>query len=124
MEDLRTFPLDLVTKDLFYRNYGLAGKLKISHFKKFKENEKSKAGVSKKSWRLIKLVGDAEFTESIYNFRDNHKFQLGSSYVQIRGGNRRPATMAEKSRDDMESSRRRMRRLDREEKEKAEESAQ
>ena len=107
MEDLSTFPIDLIIRDIFYRNYGLAGKLKITHMKKYGPADVTKSGKSKNGWKLIKLGGDSEFSDSIYKFRDTHKFQLGSSYIQIRGGNRRAPTMAEQAISQLEEARRR-----------------
>ena len=42
--------------------------------------------MSKENWRLLKLKGDERFMESLYQFPANFKFQLGPSYIQIRGG--------------------------------------
>ena len=44
MDDLRTFPLELIAKDLFYRNHGLAGELCITHIKRFDEDDKTRGG--------------------------------------------------------------------------------
>ena len=117
MDDLKSFPIDMITKDLFYRNYGLAGTPTVTHVKKFGPNDQTKGGTSKRDWRILKLSGDDEFMDALYMFRDGHKFQIGSSHVQLRGGKRRAATMGEEATDRIESARRKARAEERRRKE-------
>jgi hypothetical protein len=107
----------MITKDLFYRNYGLAGTPTVTHVKKFGPNDQTKGGTSKRDWRILKLSGDDEFMDALYMFRDGHKFQIGSSHVQLRGGKRRAATMGEEATDRIESARRKARAEERRRKE-------
>ena len=78
---------------------------------------KRRGGTSKRNWRILKLSGDEEFMNSLYRFRDGHKFQIGSSYAQLRGGERRAATMDEEANDRVEASRRKARAEERRRKE-------
>ena len=114
MDDLKTFPIELITKDLFYRNYGLAGSLAVTHVKGYKENDTTRNGASKKHWRQVRLRGDQEFMDALYTFREGHKFQLGSSFTQIRGGMRRASTELEEAQDRIEQTKRQDRRDERE----------
>jgi hypothetical protein len=94
-DDLESFDVNLIPTALFWRNSGLAGQLRVSKIKQFGKEDKTRGGISKTNWRLIKLEGDRDFMDSLYNFTSLHKFQLGSSYIQIRGGKRRAPTQKE-----------------------------
>ena len=74
---------------LFARNRGLGGSLKVTHIKSYNNGEKTRAGVTKKHWRLILLQGCATFMKSLENFDEDHKFHVGSGHVYISGGARR-----------------------------------
>ena len=83
----------MVPKGLMYRNPGLKGKLKATFMKTL--NGQTREGRSMNKWRVIWLQGDNGFLESLYEYPAEHRFQLGSSYVLIKGGNRRELTEKE-----------------------------
>ena len=109
-DDLRSFPIEMVPAALYGRNHGLSGSFKVTHVKTFGEGDFTQNRVSKQGWRLLKIKGDKEFSESLYNFVEDYRFQLGSSYVQIRGGNRRTPTSLEEVQAKAEAEKRRARR--------------
>ena len=61
----------------------------MTHVKYYADTEKSRAGASKKDWRLVLLQGDATFMTSLEQFEAEHRFWVGSDRIIIRGGNRR-----------------------------------
>ena len=77
---------------LFAKNRGLGGTLKVTHIKSYGEAEKTRAGVSKKHWRLVLMQGCAAFMKTLEAFDDDHKFPIGSGHIYISGGARRPKT--------------------------------
>jgi hypothetical protein len=85
-EDLSTYDPLLIPRALFWRNKMLDGNLRVTHVKHFSAEEKTKDGQSKKDWKLLKLQGDEKFMRSIYPYHEKYRFQVGSSFIQIRGG--------------------------------------
>ena len=90
LDNFRSLEPRLLPEILFARNKGLGGALKVTHVKTYGREETSRAGQSKKGWRLILLQGCANFMKSLESFEEDHKFTIGSSFVYIRGGVRRP----------------------------------
>ena len=74
---------------IFRRTRALKGGLKVRHVKYYREGERSRAGASKKDWRLVLLQGDAAFMSSLEKFEPEHRFWVGSDRIIIRGGERR-----------------------------------
>ena len=78
---------------IFRRTRALKGGLKVTHVKYYREGDRSRAGASKKDWRLVLLQGDATFMTSLEKFEPEHRFWVGSDRIIIRGGERRaPST--------------------------------
>ena len=74
---------------LFWRYPEPKGCVKVTHVKYFNPEEKTREGISKEHWRLLRLEGNDEFMGSLYNFTESFKFQVGPSYIQIRGEERK-----------------------------------
>ena len=51
-ENFRAFNPMCLPGSLFSRNRGLTGALKVTHIKTYREDEKSRSGLSKKDWKL------------------------------------------------------------------------
>ena len=75
---------------LFLGNKGLRGSLRATHVKTYKLGDKTRGGVSKVGWRLLLLQGCPAFMKSLENFSEDDRFSLGSGFVYIRGGTRKP----------------------------------
>lgn len=75
---------------IFRRNKGLRGSLRATHTKTYGAEDKTRSGASKKGWRLILLQGCSEFMRSLEAYEEDEKFTLGSGYIYIRGGVRKP----------------------------------
>ena len=91
-ENFRAFNPMCLPGSLFSRNRGLTGALKVTHIKTYREEEKSRSGLSKKDWKLVLLQGCGSFMKSLEEFDEDHKFSIGCGFVFIRGGIRRPKT--------------------------------
>jgi len=86
---LRTFNIAFLPRALFLRNPDLNGTLQVTHVKRYDDSEVSRAGTSKKGWRIVVLRGDQELLQSLESFHDNHVFNFSSHGVQLRGGKRK-----------------------------------
>ena len=89
-EQFRSFNPRCVPASLFSLNRGLRGALRVTHSKTYGANEKTRAGTSKAGWRLLLLQGCPEFMRSLEKYDEDERFFLGSGYVYIRGGVRKP----------------------------------
>ena len=96
-EDLKTYDETLLHKALLYRNEALGGELAVTHVKRFAASDKTKEGKSKEGWKLVRLQGNEQFMDSLYQFPMTHRFKVGSGRVMIRGGNRRDLTETERA---------------------------
>ena len=54
--------------------------------RKYGPHDRTKAGESKRDWRLVWMNGNAAFMESLKIYPDNHLFTLFSDLLLIRGG--------------------------------------
>ena len=96
-ENHRHYEASLLPQALLARNRGvLKGGLRALRVKEFSAAAKSRAGQSKEGWRTVIMEGDAFFMEALKATRDDHKFSLGSSFVFIRGGERKANTSNQK----------------------------
>ena len=75
---------------LFHQNRGLKGSLKVTHVKTYTNDETTRAGASKKGWRLVLMQGCSTFMRSLEDFDEDYKFAVSSCHIYIRGGVRRP----------------------------------
>ena len=84
--DLESFPMAL-----YHRNPELrGGHLCVTHSRCYGAGDKTRAGQPKEGWRLLFLKGCPIFLKKLSKFPESHRFTLGSSGVQIWGGERRP----------------------------------
>ena len=60
-------------------------------FTPFTAKDRTRSGDSMDGWRRCVLDADDDFMTAIAPFPDNHRFQLGSSGIQIWGGQRKAA---------------------------------
>ena len=88
--ELRGFELDLVPKEIFKRNPDLEGSLVISHSKIYGAADMTRAGQSKEGWRLVFMEACPLFLSKLKKFPDSHRFEFGSTGLQIWGGSRAP----------------------------------
>lgn len=79
---------------LFSRNE-LRGDLVIPEHDVYVEGDVTRQGISKEGWRLLTLVGDADFLSSLSHFTENHWFNIGVGSIQIRGGKRKQESSEE-----------------------------
>ena len=82
---------------LFVGNRGLKGSLRATHVKTYSKTDKTRAGSSKEGWRLVLLQGCPQFMKSLEAFDEDERFSLGSGYVYIRGGTRKPRSGANRT---------------------------
>ena len=68
----------------------LQGKLRVTHTKTYTKDDKTRSGTSKEGWRLFVMKGDFRFLKAIEHTTDDHLFRFASSWVQLRGGKRKP----------------------------------
>ena len=99
-ETYRGLDVKLLPRSIFRRNRALRGGLKVTHIKHYGDAERSRAGASKKGWRLVLLQGDATFMESLERFEPEHRFWVGSDRIIIRGGNRKTPSSKRQSSSD------------------------
>ena len=62
--------------------------------KTYSESDRSRAGASKKGWRLVYLQGCPVFMESLKQYEHDYKFPVGCGQILIRGGSGRPKSLA------------------------------
>ena len=74
------------------RSRKLRGGLRVTHVKTYAETDKSRAGASKKGWRLVYLEGCQVFLTSLQQYDQEYKFPVGCGQILIRGGAGRPKT--------------------------------
>lgn len=70
----------------------LYGSLRLDKSQNFDDGSVSLKGECKDDWRVITLVGDQVFFESLNKFPESHPFILGCGHTHIRGGTGRPST--------------------------------
>ena len=97
------FKPECLSTALFLGNRGLKGALRATHVKTYGKDDKTRAGASKQGWRLVMLQGCPEFMKSLETYDEDQRFSLGSGYVYIRGGVRKPRSGA--NRQDQGTSR-------------------
>ena len=75
---------------LYHRNPELrGGHLYVTHSKQYGAGDKTRAGQPKEGWRLLFLKGCPIFLKKLSQFPESHRFTLGSSGIQIWGGERK-----------------------------------
>ena len=89
-EQFRAFSYKCLPASLFSLNPKLQGSLRVTHQKTYSKDDKTRGGQSKEGWRLILLQGCPAFMRSLEQFDEDTRFSLGSGYVYIRGGVRKP----------------------------------
>ena len=89
-DQFRSLSAKCVPASLFSLNRGLRGNLRVTHSKAYSSNDKTRTGISKAGWRLLLLQGCPEFMRSLEQYDEDERFSLGSGYVYIRGGVRKP----------------------------------
>ena len=89
-EQFRSFNIKCLPASLFNLNRGLAGSLRVTHSKTYTASDKTRAGTSKEGWRLLLLQGCPAFMKSLEKYDEDERFSLGSGYIYIRGGVRKP----------------------------------
>ena len=89
-EQFRSFNAKCLPASLFNLNRGLSGSLRVTHIKTYTASDKTRAGTSKEGWRLLLLQGCPQFMRSLEKYDEDERFQLGSGYIYIRGGARKP----------------------------------
>ena len=88
--DLRWFEIECFAESLFEKNRDtLRGAVTVSHVKYYRDKDMTFYGESKKGWRLVRLEGNI-FLQSLAKWPESKRFNLGSSFIQIRGGPRKP----------------------------------
>ena len=85
----RSFKPEWLPKALLRRSRGLKGSLRLTHVKTYADTDVSRAGASKKGWRLALLQGCPRFMFSLEKYPEEHRFPVGSGHVMIRGGSGR-----------------------------------
>ena len=88
--NLRGYDLSCFARALVRDNPKLVGSVQVHQSRRFGDKDKTRQGESKSGWRLVSLKASALFLQSLEQFPDSHRFKLGSSEVQIRGGRRAP----------------------------------
>ena len=91
-ENFRAYKVECLPRAILTNTRSLKGGLKVTHWKAYPDTARSRAGASKKGWRLVLLQGCPELMESIKRFDVDYKFSVGSGHVIIRGGAGRPRT--------------------------------
>ena len=71
---------------IFQRNNKLRGGLRTVKVKKYADTDVNANGTSRRQWRLVHLVADEAFLESLAKFHKDHRFQLGADGITINGG--------------------------------------
>ena len=89
-ENFRAYQIECLPRALFDQSRKLRGMLRVTHVRTYPDAARSRAGASKRGWRLLLLQGCEEFMESLKNYDTEYKFPVGSGHVMIRGGNDRP----------------------------------
>ena len=89
-EQFRSFDVKCVPASLFSLNRGLRGSLRVTHCKVYGKEDKTRSGASKEGWRLLLLQGCPDFMKSLEQYDEDVRFPLGSGYIYIRGGVRKP----------------------------------
>ena len=97
-ETFRAFNPLCLPEVLFHQNRGLKGSLKVTHVKTYTDAETTRAGASKKGWRLVLMQGCSTFMRSLEEYDEDHKFAVSSCHLYIRGGVRRPKTASSRER--------------------------
>ena len=70
----------------------LYGSLRLDKAQEFDDGSVSLKGECKDHWRVVTLVGDQVFFDSLNKFPESHPFILGCGHTHIRGGTGRPTT--------------------------------
>ena len=86
----RSFKAEWLPKAIMRRTRQLKGSLRLTHVKTYADSDVSRAGASKKGWRLALLQGCTRFLISLERFGQDHLFPVGSGQILIRGGSNRP----------------------------------
>ena len=86
----RAFKAEWLPLAILKRNKKLRGGLRLTHTKNYADTDTSRAGASKKGWRLALLQGCAKFMKSLEYYGQDYRFPVGSGHVLIRGGANRP----------------------------------
>ena len=86
----KSFKAEWLPKAIMRRTRQLRGSLRLTHVKTYADGDVSRAGASKRGWRLALLQGCPRFMFSLEKFGQDHLFPVGSGQVLIRGGSNRP----------------------------------
>ena len=86
---LKNFKPKHIPADLFKRNTGLRGSLRLLSVKPVPSTNKSKKGEEKVGWQIATLRGNDAFFESLKKFPESYPFFLACAHVHIRGGSGR-----------------------------------
>ena len=89
--ELRNFKLKWLTHGLLLGNRLLRGRIEAKYTRSFSDSAVTRFGVSKFGWRLVFADVDTAFTDTFVKFPPGYAFRLGSSTVQIRLLNDKPA---------------------------------
>ena len=89
-ENFRAYQVECLPRALFDQSRKLRGQLRVTHVRTYPDSARSRAGASKRGWRLLLLQGCDEFLDSLKHYDLEYKFPVGSGHVLIRGGSGRP----------------------------------
>ena len=87
-QNLCTIQLEAIPRNLFDRNPGLKGGLKIAKCKHFKSSDLDVRGNPMNGVRLVQFESDQKFRDALFIYPHLHRFGLGCGRIIIRGGNR------------------------------------
>ena len=89
--NLRALHIDNLTDVIFRYNakLGLRGHLQLDKSYDYPTGQRTKKGESKEGWRHALILGDSVFMDSIKPFPPSFPFRIGSSTIQLRGGERK-----------------------------------
>ena len=95
--NLKSFDHKWLPKAILMRGR-LKGGLRLTHVKYYREDDRTRDGVSKCGWRLALLQGCPQFMEDLKRFDQDHRFPVGAGHVILRGGPGRPKGTVERNR--------------------------
>ena len=84
--NLRSLRPECLVKMVFKKNPTLYGTLAVTSYTPYSSKDTTRSGDSMDGWRRFVLAADEDFLAAIAPYPDNHRFQLGSSGIQIWGG--------------------------------------
>ena len=84
-ENFWSFDVEWLPKAILVRSR-MKGGIRLTHIKKYTENDYTRDGVCKDGWRLVMMQGCPEFMSSLEKFDHEHRFPVGAGHIVIRGG--------------------------------------